>query len=661
MAHVFSSIRNRAVPGCLVLACCLVLTACFDKTVLRDPIQTPPPRPGAPATRSAPDISAEGAEGALLSGQMARAEQIAVRLFSRQGLPDAEMARVARVLSLSAVANNHPYLAMSGLERWLSLDAAAGESEEWRTAFLNALPQLPPRDAQARAQALMADTARPFPLRAGSALFLSSRHWDNAAAVPQSLVNLQTFYSNAGGKQYRAHMEHSLFSYLRNVSDATLANLDGQVTEENSKGYPYAVIRLETLRRRALHAGTREESRAGAQQLAQETTLADPSLLQSWDVSAVPDVTAVPVSGRTLVLALPLSGKLGSISKKILQGAEEARAEFAAAGHTVNVVKLDTQDPSWMDKLASFPPQASIVGGPLLMDVFAAANARGLTRTRVFFAFLGSLGDADEEGRIAWRFFPSSEDQLSALFKATGMLGITEYAILMPSNDAYAARMADRFTARAEAAGGRVVKRAEYPKDNPEEWNKFIGGFLGTSKKAGHAPAVAHRAIFLPDSWRNMELIVPNLFYFLESRQLLLGTSLWEQGLSGQDRVAAHYYNLALFPGAWDKSATLSPTAARLQAACARDGREDPDFWTGLGYDFVRFGAILDIPQGWTAQSVNAALSGLSGMAWSMAPIHWSPQGRASQSLFLFTPQQQGFGPADMPAIQEGFSKAWRQ
>ncbi|MCC8194317.1 MAG: penicillin-binding protein activator, partial [Deltaproteobacteria bacterium] len=252
-------------------------------------------------------------------------------------------------------------------------------------------------------------------------------------------------------------------------------------------------------------------------------------------------------------------------------------------------------------------------------------------------------------------------DQFHALFSATAELCVTEFAILMPDNDPYAARMADKFTAHVQAAGGHVVKRAEYPKNAQESWNKFIGSFLGSSKRASRAPGVSHRAIFLPDSWRNMELIVPNLFYFMESRQLLLGTSLWEQGLSGTDHVTAHYYNLAVFPGAWDKTASLSPAAAQLQAAYARAGRSDPDFWGGLGYDFVRFASTLDIPAGWSATTVNAALSRNTGMVWSMAPLTWDAQGKASQHLFLFTPVTDGFAPADMNAIEARFTKVWNR
>ncbi|MDR3073715.1 MAG: penicillin-binding protein activator, partial [Deltaproteobacteria bacterium] len=306
----------------------------------------------------------------------------------------------------------------------------------------------------------------------------------------------------------------------------------------------------------------------------------------------------------------------------------------------------------------ALPPDAAIVGGPLQTSAFAAAHARGLTRDRVFLAFTSSLGEAGEEGRVGWRFFPSPEDQLNALSTVTKQLAVMRYAIVMPDSDPYSQRMAKLFAAHVAADGGDIVKQLEYPGKEPEKWNKLIGSFLGADKKATRAPATPFQAVFLPDSWRNMELIVPNFFYFLEPRQLLLGTSLWEQGLAGTEHVAGHYYKLAVFPGAWNKNA---PTEAgqRLYAAYARAGKGEPDFWAGLGYDFVRFAALLDIPKAWNAETVNAALSRDTGMAWSMAPITWSAQGRASQHLFLFSPTEEGFAPADLSKIAAGFNKAW--
>ena len=621
---------------------------------------TPPSHTGTvpqPASLTVAD-----AEAALAANQPARAEQIAVRLFQRETTDPSENLRVARVLTLAATANNHPYLALNGLERWAVTDASVGVSSEWRDSLLLVLNQWTPSEATVRTQSILADQNKPFPLRAGAALFLASKQWEKPGQTAPSLTNIQSFYTQARDKNQRIQMERMLFAFLQNTSDISLAALDSLVSEDNSKTYPCAVVRLETLRRKASTPSSREQAQAEVAALAQGTTLADSSIFNAWDQapSDHPLVTA-PLSGRTLILALPLSGSLGGIGKKIVQGADEARKEFATAGHSVNVVMLDTQAPDWLDKLAAFPPEATVVGGPLRTNVFTTAHERGLTANRVFLTFLPSLGDAGEEGRIAWRFFSSPEDQFSALFSATSRLGVTEFAILMPDNDPYAARMADRFTAHVQSLGGQVVKRTEYPKNVQEEWNKVIGSFLGANKRNTQSPSVSHRAIFLPDSWRNMEIIVPNLFYFLESRQVLLGTSLWEQGLSAAEHVTEHYYNLAVFPGAWDNTAVLSPAAAQLQAAYAKNGRNAPDFWAGLGYDFVRFAATLDIPVGWSAAQVNAALSRHAGIAWSMAPLNWSAQGKASQRLFLFSPIREGFAPADINAIETRFNRVWKR
>lgn len=656
MKRVFSGKAGLAVRTVwyAVLLSCFLLAGC-GKTVISRPAAKPA-TPSAPSGAQA-RISVPEAENALRAGQTARAEQIATRLMSRTDLSGDEVVRAARVLAAAASANGHPFLAMTALDRWLAASPGADASDEWQRPFLAALSQLPHYDAQAKAAQIMTDPARPFTLRSGTALFLASARWEKGEPA-QALTNLGAFYAQAGDKAGQMHMEHALLAALQNAGSPALASLDGLVTDENSKTFPYAIVRLESLRRMGLHGVTLEEARQGAERLAQDTLLADPGILRSWDSQAGTAVSLIPLAGKKIVLALPLSGPMGGVGKKIAQGADEARTEFARSGHAVSVIPLDTNAPDWLDRLAALPPDATLVGGPLQMDAFAAARSRGLTGQRAFFTFLPSLGDAGDEGGAGWRFFPSNEDQMTALFAAAARLGITSFGVLIPDHDSYAARMADMFAAHARAGGGSVVRRAEYPRNEPEKWNTFIGDFLHTNKKATDKPATPHQAIFLPDSWRNMELIVPNLFYFLETRQVLLGTSLWGQGLSAADKVAAHYYRLAIFPGAWNRT-TPSQAAERLFAAYARAGRGEPDFWAGLGYDFVRFAAVLDVPVGWTPASLNALLSRGTGMHWSMAPITWSASGKASQSLFLFTPKEDGFAPADLNAIEAAFKREW--
>lgn len=656
MYMMLTNPRRRAAFFAAIFIGCAVLSGC-GKTFVSGPERTARKpevvKPVAPRRFSAAD-----AEAALNAGQTARAEQIATRLTSQPGLGREETARASRVLALAAVKENHPYLAMTALERWLSVDAAADESSDWRQTFVSALDGLQYYDARTRADGVVADARRPFALRAGAALYLAARQWERGEEA-QALSSLQALYVQAGQKGEQAQMEHSLFARLQETDAAVLGTLESQTTDENSKAFPYALVRLESLRRKALYGSTREEAQMGAEALAEETTLADPGLLLAWD-SAPLSAAVVPLAGRTLVLALPLSGSLRDLGKKVAQGAEEARNEFLASGHSVGLVFLDTENPQWLETLASYPPEVTVVGGPLRLSDFAAAHARGLTQTRAFLTFTPSLGEAGEEGRVGWRFFPSVEDQMAALFSVADQFGITRYAVLMPDNDSYSAKMADIFTEHVRSGGGEVVRRAEYPKNDPSQWNKFVGSFLRTNKRATRAPATPHEAVFLPDYWRNMESIVPNLFYFLETRQLLLGTSLWEQGLAATDHVAAHYYNLAVFPGAWDKTATARANGG-LFAAYAKAGLGEPDFWAGLGYDFVRFASTLDIPPGWTPDAVNAALARNTDMLWSMAPIAWSAQGKAEQRLFLFTPSAEGAVPADLPAMEARFRKAWNR
>ncbi|MDR3073699.1 MAG: hypothetical protein LBV01_03095, partial [Deltaproteobacteria bacterium] len=345
MTTSFQNLRRPVAFCCLLVLCGFAMSGCiFDKTV----IQSGPTRPGQTQVPGKPAGTAQpgagDAENAWNAGQAARAEQIATRLLSQPGLSIGDTARVARVLALSASAGGHPYLAMTALERWLGADRNADASPEWRTVFMAVLGQLPPRDAAARAMGVVENPARPLPLRADAALFLASRQWEREQGGPQALADLRVFYTQVPERADRAQMERSLFARLRDIDGALLANLDVLVTEENRKDYPYALVRLETLRRKALHAATREEAKEGAALLAEGSALADPAILGVWDAPEQPPAAvATPIAGRTLVLALPLSGGLGSIGMKVSQGAEAARKEFADSGYSLGLVTLDTQ------------------------------------------------------------------------------------------------------------------------------------------------------------------------------------------------------------------------------------------------------------------------------------------------------------------------------
>ncbi|MBA4358489.1 MAG: hypothetical protein C0405_12280, partial [Desulfovibrio sp.] len=80
-----------------------------------------------------------------------------------------------------------------------------------------------------------------------------------------------------------------------------------------------------------------------------------------------------------------------------------------------------------------------------------------------------------------------------------------------------------------------------------------------------------------------------------------------------------------------------------------------------LGHDFIQFAARLNLPGDWTPTVVNARLSALRGMEFTMAPITWDPEGRARQNLYLFTPRKEGKLLVDPEELRQAATKAREQ
>ena len=353
-------------------------------------------------------------------------------------------------------------------------------------------------------------------------------------------------------------------------------------------------------------------------------------------------------SSGCVALAVPLSGSYGPFGDKIAAGAVAAQGELSKSGIAMDVRLINTESPDWLDKLAQLPPQCVMVGGPLRPDRYAALKARNLQTSRAVFAFRSSLEGSDE-GSAAWRFFSSPQDQIDAVLRFGADLGLSGYGVLAPS-DAYGQRMADMFLQSARGRG-QSVKLATYQAGDTGNWSGVMRDFVGgTMRGKTPVPTTTFQAAFIPDTWDNLELLVPFLFYQGEDRLVLMGTSLWEQGLSSRSSVNVANLDLAIFPGSWDPAAS-TPAAAALVRAMAENGKGVPDFWAGIGYDFVRFASVMNVRGPWTPGEINSRLSSAQNMEWSMAPIRWSG-GKASQKLFIFHPVQTGFELADPAAFK---------
>jgi hypothetical protein len=349
---------------------------------------------------------------------------------------------------------------------------------------------------------------------------------------------------------------------------------------------------------------------------------------------------------QNLVLLLPLSGPYSQVGWKIAKGADTAWREGRTQTEAPAIKLINTESPTFLDELRAVSG-VPIIGGPLRKEIWEQIRLAGLHRSSRFMTFMPSVED---EGAEAWRFFSAPEDQVRAVIRGCEQLGITSFAVLHPQ-DRFGTAMNDIFQQQARTLGANVSTVRGYDIQNPPTWGKAVAAILGASgAKDALNPEPPFQAVFLPDSFFRVQQLAPLFHYYEETRLLLLGPQLWGQSLP-EAALEEHYFDLTLFPGAWSPDMT-SPSAQNFKRGMQESGEEAADMWAALGYDFVRFTALVGGAQS-TADAFNQSLAEASSrMPWTLAPMHWDA-GRASQDLFLFQPARSGLIPADLEKIRK--------
>ena len=108
-------------------------------------------------------------------------------------------------------------------------------------------------------------------------------------------------------------------------------------------------------------------------------------------------------------------------------------------------------------------------------------------------------------------------------------------------------------------------------------------------------------------------------------------------------QINSQNYRLAVCPGAWWPE-NQGQATQQLVTAMHAAGIEHPDMWEAVGFDFARMAARLGrLPQGSSPQEVSSRLAqATSGMDFSMAPMSYTPDGKAHVSMYLFRPSVTG-------------------
>ena len=583
-------------------------------------------------------------------GDYVTAERLAAEWTSRPELSREDTLMAWQYYARSAVKNQHAHLAVTALNKWMEMEPAVDTAAAWQDAWLGAYALYPREEARQVALELL-QSQRNLALKNRGAMLLCL-HYESVAELGRVLDYAKQMYDllDQSGK---ALAERCWAGQLRAVSAQQLADLDGQAQVAANNAYPYILIRLETAFRMLGNPASTQVGQGLLSQLQASAILADRSLLNpppaEGEVSgagsgpAVSSLTLPVGSGQQVALLLPLGGAFAPISAKISAGADVARQELGRTNYIVQLTVINTEDPGWVQKVAALPKE-TIIGGPLQSSAYAQLKGGAMLPGRAVFAFLPQL-DLGDEGRAAWRFYTSSKDQVDAVLTfCRDSLGIVSVSSLFP-DDSYGQRMNDTFVSEATQMGMSVVKTQVYPAGNQEAWNNLAAGFLGVRKTDPPMdPKPAFSAVFMPDSWTNAAVMAAHLHYHMEDRQVLMGTAIWEQGLSKGQNMDAQYFNLGVFPSAWNYT---SPTPGQQSLQAAMGGKAS--FWEALGYDFVRFASRLGSPENgeWAPDVLNSRVASAQGMNWSMAQMEWDGAGLCRQHLYLYTPTQTSFAPVD--------------
>lgn len=635
-------------------ACLLLLLSIFLLTFMsgcipgKTPIQTGTGTPQATSPLPA-------AQAALQSGNFKDAKQLAEAFINSGSIPQADAVAAFKVLAEANAGSGQGADALKNLEQLRVMEAGIDKKDWWNSTLTTALENMPVAESGTYAKALSLDPARAWRPRAEAALFLLERatRGTNAAA---KLPDYARLYSSASTIEQRKMLEGRMFNFMNFTDNQTLNSLTKAVNSDNENSFPYAVIALENARRLYLDPRTQDLALEKVTFLKEESQLADKDLFTRWNKADMNLLANVDVKTANIVLLLPMQDPYGNLSDKIVRGAKIACDALARDGRHISLHVIDTDHEGWLAKVAALPPGMPIVGGPLRLSDYTDLKNAGLLPSRFFFGFLPRLPEGDE-GRDAWRFFASKEDQLQSLLDFSKDLGVSKYGALVP-DEPYGEGMLTQFASQVEGMSAELLDSAKYPPAEYKEWNKVVAAYLKTNKNVDHEPATPFQALFMPDTWRNSFLMIPNLFYYRENRLLIMGTNLWEQALSAPQTLDARHYYLTVFPGSWNPD-TTSKAGMVVRAAVPGKGKNKADFWTSLGFDFVSMASRLPVEQGNSAKQVNVALQRLHDVEWSGAPFTWDGAGQATQHLFIFTPNDTGFMLADKAKMRQLMKRYW--
>ncbi len=298
---------------------------------------------------------------------------------------------------------------------------------------------------------------------------------------------------------------------------------------------------------------------------------------------------------------LPLTGKQAALGNRALDGIIAGLGLFDGRGGMPVTLRIEDygDDPAAaaraVERLAAVPAVMAVVGPPEADAAREAARAAQAAQIPLLV-----LGPVDlPEGSRDFVFSEHRADHREAVTLASYAvkdLGLTRLAIFYPDN-AYGAAMMNAFRAEAQRLGGKIRRVQSYRTDQTDfsaEIRKlaaFKAPRPPAKKKGAEAakpippPALDFEALYIPDAFPRLRMILPQLAFHDVRGVQLLGTSLWysPEGIRREADVFEGAVLTAPFFAESDKPAVRDFSDTIFGAT----GRE-PDYREALAFDTAR-------------------------------------------------------------------------
>ncbi len=352
---------------------------------------------------------------------------------------------------------------------------------------------------------------------------------------------------------------------------------------------------------------------------------------------------------------LPLSGKYGIYGQKALWGIELAIGAFAANNKAPNI-RIEVKDSRGIPQLAvkaveELVLKDNVIGilGPLL-SVTAEAAAYRAQELRVPLITLSQKEGLPSIGDYIFRESLTNSLQAKTLVNYVSQyLDLKKFAILYPK-DPYGEELMNYFWDEVYREGGEIVAVEGYdPKqtDFGEEIRKIAGLYYldlrqeekrkweeeGEEGEWVPEPIIDFQAIFIPDYYDKVGLIVPQLAYYDIKEVQLLGSNGWNYPQLIE--MAGRYVEGAIFVDSFFKD-SLNPKIKDFIRYFDATFSEEPEILAVQAYDAARMVlTILEQPGVNSRPALRERLLSLSKYHGVSGEISFTGSGELDKDLFI--------------------------